>query len=113
MPKLGGLYCRMDDMCLGVECCVTIELLEMFQKTFRGYARFDLYDLALKLGFESWEYSFDFKQLIPGMFVDLQQKLTLSKTFELHNLELLYFTCRFLTFDLSGKVTHIGVPSIY
>ena len=70
MPKLGGLYCRMDDMCLGVECCVTIELLEMFQKTFRGYARFDLYDLALKLGFESWEYSFDFKKLIPGMFVD-------------------------------------------
>ena len=29
MSKLGGLYCRMDDMCLGVECCVTIELLEM------------------------------------------------------------------------------------
>ena len=67
MPDLGGLYCRMDDMCLGIECCITIEMLDMFQKTFRGYARFDPVDLALHVGFESWKYTFDFKELIPGM----------------------------------------------
>ena len=69
MPDLGGLYCRMDDMCLGIECCLTIEMLGMFQKTFRAFARFDPVDFTLSVGFESWKYTFEFKQLIPGMTV--------------------------------------------
>lgn len=54
VPDQDIMYCNMDDNCLGMECCVTIEVLDLLAKTFKAYVRFDPEIPAFSFGFDKW-----------------------------------------------------------
>ncbi|WAR06113.1 hypothetical protein MAR_021482 [Mya arenaria] len=56
MPDSKMLYCTMDDMCLGIECCMTIEVFDILAKTFKAFMRYDPDVPLLTFGFEDWIY---------------------------------------------------------
>ncbi|XP_053390116.1 uncharacterized protein LOC128553035, partial [Mercenaria mercenaria] len=56
LPTTKLLYCTLDEKCLGLECCLTIEAFDMLQKTFKAYVRLDPDPLALSFGVDSWNY---------------------------------------------------------
>ncbi|KAK3612511.1 hypothetical protein CHS0354_024482 [Potamilus streckersoni] len=67
MPNQGLLYCSFDDLCLGVQCCATVELFEIFALTFRGYIRFDPCQHTLNMGFDKWTKVIDLTALDSGL----------------------------------------------
>ncbi|XP_052806223.1 uncharacterized protein LOC128235441 [Mya arenaria] len=56
MPDSKMLYCTMDDQCLGIECCMTIDLFDILAKTFKAFIRYDPDVPSLTFGFEDWVY---------------------------------------------------------
>ncbi|XP_019616817.1 PREDICTED: uncharacterized protein LOC109464305 [Branchiostoma belcheri] len=57
-----NVYCTVDDLCLGVSCCVDIQVWK-FRKSIKAYARFDIEDFTFRMGIESagldpWTYEY-------------------------------------------------------
>lgn len=69
IPDLDILYCTMDEKCLGMECCLTIEVLDILAKTFKAYIRFDPEDQSLHMGFEKWNYTLSGAKYFGGVCV--------------------------------------------
>ncbi|XP_053398133.1 uncharacterized protein LOC128556594 [Mercenaria mercenaria] len=78
MPSSETLYCTLDEKCLGLECCLTLEVLHMLQKTFRVYVRLDTDPLALSFGLDSWSYVFNSSKLVGEIEGILQTKITID-----------------------------------
>ncbi|WAR05120.1 hypothetical protein MAR_020489 [Mya arenaria] len=63
IPDTKVLYCTMDDLCLGIECCLTIEVFEILSKTFKAFVRYDPDIPSLTFGFESWSFELTGEEL--------------------------------------------------
>ncbi|XP_053398719.1 uncharacterized protein LOC128556879 [Mercenaria mercenaria] len=64
LPTSKTLYCTLDEKCLGIECCLTLEAVGMLQKTFRAYIRLDPDPLALSVGLDSWNIVLNSSKLV-------------------------------------------------
>ncbi|CAH1242182.1 Hypp6490 [Branchiostoma lanceolatum] len=57
-----NVYCTVDDLCLGVSCCVDLQVWK-FRKSIKAYARFDIEEFTFKMGIETagldpWTYEY-------------------------------------------------------
>lgn len=58
----------MDEKCLGLECCLTLEVFDMLQKTYKAYVRLDPDPLALTVGLDTWTYVINSSKLYGGNY---------------------------------------------
>ncbi|XP_071798137.1 uncharacterized protein [Asterias amurensis] len=56
LPK--NVYCKIDESCFGVECCMNIKLF-MVSLAFKTFMRFDPCEFQFILGVNSWNYTVD------------------------------------------------------
>ena len=54
LPK--NVYCKIDESCLGVECCMNIKLF-MVSLAFKAFMRFDPCEFQFIIGVNSWNYT--------------------------------------------------------
>ncbi|XP_033637389.1 uncharacterized protein LOC117298318 isoform X2 [Asterias rubens] len=54
LPK--NVYCKIDESCLGVECCMNIKLF-MVSLAFKAFMRFDPSEFQFIIGVNSWNYT--------------------------------------------------------
>ena len=59
-----AMYCTMDELCLGLECCLDIKVA-LFRMVYKIYARFDPCAFALVVGIEHPVNKFE-KSFGPG-----------------------------------------------
>ena len=67
VPDHDLMYCNMDENCMGMECCITIEVLDLLAKTFKAYVRFDPDVPSLSFGFDKWSVVLDGSAFFGGM----------------------------------------------
>ena len=48
------LYCSFDSNCLAIQCCISLDV-NIIKRNFKAYAAFDVDEMSLSIGFESWK----------------------------------------------------------
>lgn len=56
MPANDLLYCTMDEGCLGMECCLTLELFDLLEIAVKMFVQIDQKNRTLTLGVNSWRH---------------------------------------------------------
>jgi len=56
LPQSDLLYCTMDEHCLGMECCLTLELFDMLEFGVNAFVRVDIDNGTLTFGINSWRH---------------------------------------------------------
>ncbi|KAK3101652.1 hypothetical protein FSP39_005219 [Pinctada imbricata] len=59
MPE--EVYCTFDELCLGVECCMNVQLL-FFVKVFRAFIRYDPCDFKVSMGIDNYLFEHTFTE---------------------------------------------------
>ncbi|XP_045156811.2 uncharacterized protein LOC123523186 [Mercenaria mercenaria] len=59
LPENELLYCTLDEKCVGIECCLTVEVFSLLQKSIRIFVRLDAEPLTLTFGVNTWTDSID------------------------------------------------------
>ena len=49
------MYCQFDAGCLAIQCCLSLRIGDLIQKSYQAYAVVDTDGLSLTLAFEDWE----------------------------------------------------------
>ncbi|KAL3873935.1 hypothetical protein ACJMK2_037012, partial [Sinanodonta woodiana] len=62
MPESEMMYCSLDEQCLGLECCITINVFDLLQMTVHAFVRYDPCANQIHMGFSDWEKTFDVLQ---------------------------------------------------
>ena len=59
IPEVGNLYCSFDSQCLGIQCCLTLRVADLIQLSYQAYARVDIDEMSLTVGFENWKHAWN------------------------------------------------------
>ncbi|KAK3589057.1 hypothetical protein CHS0354_008707 [Potamilus streckersoni] len=62
MPETELMYCTLDEQCLGLECCITINVFDLLQMTLHAFVRYDPCANQIHMGFSDWEKTFELLQ---------------------------------------------------
>ena len=67
LPNAVKLYCSYNPDCLGIECCISLNIANILQKTYKAYVVFDAQEMTLTVGINNWKKEFHFEVDYDGM----------------------------------------------
>jgi hypothetical protein len=67
LPQDEILYCSHDEKCLGLECCLTMDIYKLLQKSVKIFVRLDVEPFRMTFGVNDWTDTFNINDYDDGM----------------------------------------------